>query len=210
MITPRITAVNPWEVLRYLGCGPGGDTGGAAVKPSAAAARNFAAARPKAVWRFFDLKGTTLEGTNLALTGQDIQRHLTDCHQCVLMAATLGADVEQLLMHVQVSDMARALILDSCASAAVENLCDNLEADLRTQVEAEGCYPHRPVQPRLRRPAPGPPGRLLRPAGHPATDWPDRQREQPPDSPQVGDGHFGHRIFPQNHPFQRLPELQPV
>ena len=56
------------------------------------------------------------------------------------MAATLGADVEQLLMHVQVSDMARALILDSCASAAVENLCDNLEADLRTQVEAEGCY----------------------------------------------------------------------
>ena len=122
-------------MLRYLGAGPGGDTGGAA-ETVRRCARNF---RPPPGPRrsgAFDLKGTTLEGTNLALTGQDIQRHLTDCHQCVLMAATLGADVEQLLMHVQVSDMARALILDSCASAAVENLCDNLEADLRTQVEA--------------------------------------------------------------------------
>lgn len=125
------------------------------------------------------------------------------------MAATLGADVEQLLMHVQVSDMARALILDSCASAAVENLCDNLEADLRTQVEAEGCYLTDRFSPGYGD-LPLPSRRLLRPAGHPATDWPDRQREQPPDSPQVGDGHFGHRIFPQNHPFQRLPELQPV
>ena len=140
MITPRITAVNPWEVLRYLGAGQGETPAELLETVRRCGAELQAAARPKAVWRFFDLKGTTLEGTNLALTGQDIQRHLTDCHQCVLMAATLGADVEQLLMHVQVSDMARALILDSCASAAVENLCDNLEADLRTQVEAEGCY----------------------------------------------------------------------
>lgn len=43
-------------------------------------------------------------------------------------------------MQVQVSDMARALILDSCASAAVENLCDNLETDLRAEVEAEGLF----------------------------------------------------------------------
>ena len=140
MITPRITAVNPWEVLRYLGAGQGETPAELLETVRRCGAELQAAARPKAVWRFFDLKGTTLEGTNLALTGQDIQRHLTDCHQCVLMAATLGADVEQLLMHVQVSDMARALILDSCASAAVENLCDNLEADLRTHVEAEGCY----------------------------------------------------------------------
>lgn len=140
MITPRITAVNPWEVLRYLGA-----TQGQVPEELLETIRRCGeqirdAARPRAVWRRFPLEETCLAGTNLTLTGQDIRRHLADCHQCVLMAATLGADVERLLMQVQVSDMARALILDSCASAAVENLCDNLETDLRAEVEAEGLF----------------------------------------------------------------------
>lgn len=140
MITPRITAVNPWEVLRYLGAGQGQVPEDLLETVRRCGDQILTAARPKAVWRVFALEETRLEDTNLTLTGQDIRRHLADCHQCVLMAATLGADVERLLMQVQVSDMARALILDSCASAAVENLCDNLEADLRVQVEADGCF----------------------------------------------------------------------
>ena len=140
MITPRITAVNPWEVLRYLGAGPGQVPEDLLETVRRCGDQILTAARPKAVWRVFALEETRLEDTNLTLTGQDIHRHLADCHQCVLMAATLGADVERLLMQVQASDMARALILDSCASAAVENLCDNLEADLRVQVEADGCF----------------------------------------------------------------------
>lgn len=140
MITPRITAVNPWEVLRYLGAGQGQVPEELLETVRRCGAEIQTAARPKAIWRVFSLEKTRLADTNVTLTGQDIRRHLADCHQCVLMAATLGADVERLLMQVQVSDMARALILDSCASAAVENLCDNLEADLRTQVEAEGLF----------------------------------------------------------------------
>ena len=140
MITPRITAVNPWEVLRYLGAVQGQVPEDLLETVHRCGEQIQAAARPKAVWRVFSLEETRLADTNLTLTGQDIRRHLTDCHQCVLMAATLGADVERLLMQVQVSDMARALILDSCASAAVENLCDNLEADLRAQVEADGRF----------------------------------------------------------------------
>lgn len=140
MITPRITAVNPWEALRYLGA-PQDQVPEDLLETVCRCGEQIqAAARPRAVWRRFSLDGTSLEGTNLTLTGQDIQRHLADCHQCILMAATLGADVERLLMQVQVSDMAQALILDSCASTAVENLCDNLEADLRTQIEAEGLF----------------------------------------------------------------------
>ena len=140
MITPRITVVNPWEVLRYLGAGQGQVPEDLLETVRRCGDQILTAARPKAVWRVFALEETRLEDTNLTLTGQDIHRHLADCHQCVLMAATLGADVERLLMQVQASDMARALILDSCASAAVENLCDNLEADLRVQVVADGCF----------------------------------------------------------------------
>ena len=46
------------------------------------------------------------------------------------MAATLGMEVEQLLRRTQARDMALAVILDAAASAAIENVCDNLCADL--------------------------------------------------------------------------------
>ncbi len=140
MLTPRITAINPIEVLRYLG-GPLTDIPDALLQTVQQTATELqSTARPKAVWRIFSLDGTALLGTTLSLSGVDIQRHLTDCTKGVLMAATLGADVERLIMHAQVSDLSKALILDSCASAAIENICDNLEADLRTQVEADGFF----------------------------------------------------------------------
>lgn len=56
------------------------------------------------------------------------------------MAATLGPEVEHLLMRAQVLDMAQALLLDSCASTAIENVCDNLEAELRAEAAREGLY----------------------------------------------------------------------
>lgn len=58
MITPRITAVNPWEVLRYLGAGQGETPAELLETVRRCGAELQAAARPKAVWRFFDLKGT--------------------------------------------------------------------------------------------------------------------------------------------------------
>lgn len=141
MIVPRITTINPWEVLRYLG-GSGKSAPEELLDTVRDCGREIqAVARPRAVWRRFPLEAeTTLSGTSLTLTGEDIRTHLAGCEACILMAATLGADVERLLMHTQVSDMARALILDSCASAAVENICNNLEADLRRQVEAQGRF----------------------------------------------------------------------
>lgn len=140
MFTPHITTINPREVLRYLG-GPLTDVPESLLQTVRQAAGQLqASARPKAVWRSFTLEGTALADTTLSLPGRDIQHHLADCDRCVLMAATLGADVERLIMQAQVSDMTKALIFDGCASAAIENVCDNLESYLRTQVEAEGFF----------------------------------------------------------------------
>ena len=46
------------------------------------------------------------------------------------MAATLGAETDTLLRRAQARSMADAVILDACASAAIENVCDNLCADI--------------------------------------------------------------------------------
>jgi hypothetical protein len=92
------------------------------------------------VYRVFPVSDGQLTGAALTLAGEDIHRHLEGCFRAVLMAATLGPDVETLLLRSEVTDMARAVVLDSVASAAIENVCDNLEADLRREYEAQGLY----------------------------------------------------------------------
>lgn len=88
-------------------------------------------ARPRAVWRLFDaLPDGTLAGTDFCPAGDDIRSHLAGCGQVILMAATLGAEVDLLLRRTQASDMALAVVLDACAGAAIENVCGNLCADL--------------------------------------------------------------------------------
>lgn len=140
MYTPRLEQIPISEVLQYLGCRGGAVPEGQASLLQSCAEQVMTVARPRIVYRFFPLSRGQLEGAALTLSGQDIQRHLEGCVQGVLMAATLGPEVETLLMRTQVVDMARALVLDSAASAAIENVCDNLESDLRRDCQARGLF----------------------------------------------------------------------
>ena len=100
-----------------------------------------AAAKPQWMWRSFPLEGgVRLKGTTLALEGTEIRAHLQDCNQVVLMAATLGPEVDRLLMRVQITDVAHALILDACASSAIESFCDKAQEQLRTRFAPDGGY----------------------------------------------------------------------
>ena len=128
---PRLTGFERAEALRYLGCGDGSISGNMAGEMDRCGQLLLQTARPRAVWRLFDLlPDGTLGGTDFRPEGNDIRAHLKDCAQVIMMAATLGAEVETLLRRTQVEDMGRALILDACAGAAIENVCDNLCADL--------------------------------------------------------------------------------
>ena len=88
-------------------------------------------ARPRAVWRLFDREPDgTLAGTDFRPAGRDIADFLEGCGQVILMAATLGAEAESLLRRAQARDMAEAVILDAAGSAAIEQVCDALCAEL--------------------------------------------------------------------------------
>ncbi|MCD7929254.1 MAG: vitamin B12 dependent methionine synthase, activation domain protein [Clostridiales bacterium] len=140
MLHPKLEHINPNEVLLYLGYNGGDVPPELEADIAACAQRILETARPRLTYRVFPLDGGRLRGTDFALEGQDIQTLLAGCGEAVLMAATLGPDVETLLMRAQVTDMAKALILDSCASTAIENVCDNFEADLRRDYAARGLY----------------------------------------------------------------------
>lgn len=122
----RLTHISTQEVLGYLGCKGSGVTEQLILDIAEASRLLTQTAVPKSAYRVF---GRCDNGLNFLLESNDITALLSDCDRVILFAATLGAQVDMLLRRYQVSDLQKALVLDACANAAIENVCDNLCAD---------------------------------------------------------------------------------
>lgn len=88
----------------------------------------------KTIYKVFDIthieEGVFLEGTTLTLTGNDIKKLLSQSKKCVLMAVTLGQELENLSRTMSIKDISLSVILDACASSMVEDLCNQLESSI--------------------------------------------------------------------------------
>jgi len=125
-VEARLTEIEPGEVLRYLGLRGAADEAFSGQIARCTEKLREAAA-PRVLWRLFDrAPDGTLIGSDFRPEGRAVARHLEGCGAVILMAATLGSGVERLLRRAQTADMAEALVLDACGSAAIENVCDNL------------------------------------------------------------------------------------
>ena len=129
------------EVLRYMGTPP--DRAEPAIRKLAeeCAQELLGVARPRWAARTFEL---TLEevgvrlSSGLLLPGEDLKRHLAGCRRAVLFCATLSAQADALIRRAESGDMLRALALDCCATAAVGQLCEQIELELQRQFP--GCF----------------------------------------------------------------------
>lgn len=96
---------------------------------------------PRVVLRRFAIaEDGRLEGTTFTPKGGDVRAMLAPCREAVLLAATLGAESERMLLRTQAKDGARAVILDAVLSAAIEAVLDRREAQLRDELRAGGLY----------------------------------------------------------------------
>jgi len=82
----------------------------------------------------------TLEGTTMKPAGSAVKAMLSSCDEAVLLAGTLGAQSERLLLCMQAQDAAKAVLLDAVLSAGIEALMDAQEDALRSQVKENGLY----------------------------------------------------------------------
>lgn len=131
----RLTGMDRNEVLLYLGYRGGGVPEEVRRDIQRCEALLLSAARPRIVWRRFPLGPDGFPtGTDFCPQGEDVRRLLAGCEAVIFFGATLGAEAEALLRRTQVTNMADAVILDACGSAAIENVCDNLCADLAAEV----------------------------------------------------------------------------
>ena len=120
------------EALRYLGAADAPET---LRRQVAGEAETLSAQfRPRHVCKVceLDFQGEEifLCGTAVVLKGGTALKMLAQCHRAALLACTLGARFDLALTAMQARDMARAVILDACGSALVEQGCDEAEKEL--------------------------------------------------------------------------------
>lgn len=88
---------------------------------------------PRTVHRVFTLHekdGLLGIDAEIDLHYPDIQRLLTGCGSCLLIAGTLGVPLDQKMRYYSRFDMTRYIIMDAAASALVEETCDSLQESL--------------------------------------------------------------------------------
>lgn len=125
------------EALRYLGYKDQKPDEKMTEMLNECSAAVLSAARAQMVYRVFELKKHAevieVEGTNLRLPGNAIRLHLEGCRRAVLFAATVSGGVDRLIRQAQLTDMARAVVIDSLATVAIEQVCDQTEQLLRQE-----------------------------------------------------------------------------
>ena len=136
-----LTELNIGEALRYMGCPPEKADPATRTLAQSCADELLPVLRPRWAYRVFDVseeEGGVRLSCGLMLPGEDLKVHLAGCDRAVLFCATLGAGADGLIRRWESSDMARALALDCCAAAAVEQVCDQIEGELQGMFP--GCH----------------------------------------------------------------------
>ncbi|MEE0912995.1 MAG: vitamin B12 dependent-methionine synthase activation domain-containing protein [Ruminococcus sp.] len=89
-------------------------------------------ANPKFLYTEIDLPNEEF------MQGKDIENHLSGCRKAIVMCATLGAEIDKLIRISQIADMAKAVVIDSFASVAIEQVCS--KADELIAEKYPDCY----------------------------------------------------------------------
>lgn len=91
------------------------------------------------IYKFYKINRESflLENSNFELLGIDIKKHLQNSEECVLVAATLGHKVDTQIRYYEKISMTRALILDACASVAIEEVCDRICEEININLDKD-------------------------------------------------------------------------
>jgi len=82
--------------------------------------------------------GVNILNTTLTLKGKSIRKHLNNSKEVYLMAATLGTQVDKKIAYYEKISVTKSMIFDACATTAIEEGCDRVEAEIKEQVLAQG------------------------------------------------------------------------
>jgi hypothetical protein len=108
-----------------------------------AAAECESTAKSRYIWRSFEIfhgENIILNGTRLVLDGNDIKRHLIGCSRAVIMAVTLGIEVDMIINKLALKNLPYSVIFDAAATALTEQAADEAEKKIRDEAETNGLF----------------------------------------------------------------------
>ncbi len=97
------------------------------------------AMKPRYIYEAFDIEKNYDEqsiqviGTSLVLTGHSITNHLKDCNKVILLCATVSEQTDRFIRIKEIEDMTQAVIADTLASVAVDEVCDKAEEMIKSE-----------------------------------------------------------------------------
>jgi 5-methyltetrahydrofolate--homocysteine methyltransferase len=133
----RLDELNRQEALRYMGYG-GQQPDDLFLRLIDECERQvLECAVPRFIYRVFEIEecedGVAVVGTDFKLCGNSIKNHLKGCKQAVFFAATISAGIDKCLRIAQITDISKAVVTDSLASVAIEQVCDKFEEIIKAE-----------------------------------------------------------------------------
>lgn len=90
-------------------------------------------AEAKSVYRIFEvdfLGENLLQIASMNIQSKSLNVNLQECEQVILFAATLGITVDRRLRMYEISDITKAVVMQACAAAFLEEYCDKVQEEL--------------------------------------------------------------------------------
>ena len=127
------------EAVRYLGFGRNAVDEQTEKLISEAFAELDRIARPKAVHRILPCvqKEDEIQIGSMKVHSKNLAKNLQGCTQTVLMATTLGIEVDLAMHRYTLTDMAKVVIFQACAAAVLEEFCDQCQEQIADEMAPE-------------------------------------------------------------------------
>ena len=123
------------EALRLLGTDTEADSG-LLDDLERAYAQLLEVSKPRTVYKKTAVRqtenGVLLDGTEFV--SKDLKKLFSNSSHAFILAATLGAETDTFLRRKMIENMADAALLDACANAETERVCDTLEQQLSAEI----------------------------------------------------------------------------
>lgn len=97
----------------------------------------------KSIYRIFECnqkEDGTIQIGNMQIKSRSLERNLRGCQTVLLFGATLGIEVDRMLKQYSHIDMPKAVVLQACAAAYLEEYCDRLQESLGEEMKKEGLW----------------------------------------------------------------------
>ena len=135
----KLTSLNRKEALRYLGYKKNAPDERVEELMDECEELVLKTAVPRYIYKKFDFTvgddGVAFKNTSMVLPGESIKKHLYKCDSAICMAVTISEGIDRQLRVLQLTDMAKALVFDSLASVAVEQVCSKAEQIIADKFE---------------------------------------------------------------------------